>query len=77
MWVYKIKYKADGTLNKYKTNFVAKGYTQFQEINYFDTFALLAIFNTVRILIALETKLGWNLNQHDVKNDFLYGELEE
>ena len=27
MWVYKLKYNADGLVNKYKTILVAKGYT--------------------------------------------------
>ena len=75
-WVYIVKYKADGTLDKYKAILVAKGYKS-HGIYYSDTFTLVAKFNTVRILIALAAKLGWNLYQYDDQNAFLHGELED
>lgn len=46
-WVYKIKCHSDGTIERYTTRLVAKGYTQVQGINYRDTFAPVAKIVTV------------------------------
>lgn len=76
-WVYTVKYKADGTVERYKARLVAKGYTQTYGIDYLETFALVAMMNTVRVILSLASNLGWELQQFDVKNAFLHGDLEE
>ena len=56
---------------------MAKGYTQSYGIDYLETFAPVARMTTIRILITLVAKFGWKLQQFDVKNAFLYKDLEE
>ena len=65
-WVFEVKFKGDGSLERYKARLVAKGYTQTYEVDYQETFAPVAKMNTVRILPSLAINFDWELQQYDV-----------
>ena len=76
-WIFTLKYKANGSLERHKARLVAKWYAQTYGVDYQETFAPIAKMNTVRILLSLATHYNWQLLQYDVKNAFLYGDLDE
>ena len=78
-WVYKIKQKADGSIERYKARVVAKGFSQQFGSDYEETFAPVARYDSFKmlLLVAIAAHMGWKPQQMDVKTAFLYGTLKE
>jgi len=76
-WIFKIKYRTDGSIDKFKARLVAKGFTQIEGIDYEETFSHVVRFASIRLLLALVSHLDLELFQMDVKNAFLNRNLKE
>lgn len=76
-WVYKIKHKSDGTIERLKARLVIFGNHQDKGIGYNETFALVAKMDIVRAFLAIVAAKNWEFHQMEVHNAFLHGELDE
>ena len=76
-WYYTVKYKPNGTIDKYKAMFLVQGFTQVKDKECTHTFSHVAKLPIVRMLIAVTTIQKWSLYQLDVNNSFLHGYLDE
>lgn len=72
-WIFKVKQNSDGSINKYKSRLVAKGYIQRHGIDFEEVCAPVVLIEIVRFLLSLATSKGWEVHHLDVKTAFLHG----
>jgi hypothetical protein len=76
-WVFKIKRKANGDIERYKARLVAKGFHQQPEIDYGETYSPVVELITICTVLSITVFAGWEIRQVDVSNAFLHGHLQE
>lgn len=77
LWVFKVKYASNGSVDRHNAHLVAKGCTQKKGVDYFVTLSLIAKITTVKILLSLAVINAWHLVQLDINNGFVNGDLFE
>jgi hypothetical protein len=73
--IFKHKFQADGSLERYKARWVLRGFTQCPGVDFDETFSPVVKLATVRTVLSLALSRSWPIHQLDVKNAFLHGTL--
>lgn len=76
-WAFKLKRFPDGLIKKFKGRFCARGDQQIEGVDFFETYAPVVQWTTVRLLLILEVLLGLKSKQGDVTAAFLHADLSE
>jgi len=76
-WIFKIKRKADGTIERYKARLVAKVYHQQLGVDFHETYSLVVKPATIQLVLSITVCNNWSVRQLDVQNAFLHGNLTE
>jgi hypothetical protein len=61
-WVYKIKHTTDESVDKYKSRFVARGFSQKEGEDFDKTFSLVSRYTSITTIMSLVGSMGWNLH---------------
>ena len=76
-WVFRLKYNSGGSIQRYKARLVAKGFQQTAGIDFNETFSPVIKPCTIRVIFTLAASYGWDIQQLDINNAFLNGDLQE
>lgn len=76
-WVFRVKRFPDGSIQKFKARFVAKGFHQRLGVDYTETFSPVTKPVSFRVILCLALSKCWLLRQLDINNAFLKGTLHD
>jgi transposase InsO family protein len=76
-WVFRIKRKDDGAIDKHKARLVARGFTQIFGVDYFDTYSPVAKMASVRSTLAMAARFDWDIESFDFNGAYLNGTLDD
>ena len=75
-WAFKCKRFPDGLIEKFKARFCARGDMQLEGVDFFETYAPVVQWTTIRLMFILEVLLGLKSKQGGVTCTFLHADLE-
>ena len=76
-WALKLKRLSDGTPSKYKAKVCVRGDLQTKGVNYFETYAPVFQWSTVRLVLTMILSHGWHTKQVDYTNAFCKVEIKK
>jgi len=74
-WVFRIKRKADSSINKYKAHLIAHGFTQIYGVDFFKTYSSVARLGSFHLILAIAACYDWEIESFDFVGAYLNREL--
>ena len=62
-WIDKIKHVVDGSIEKFKARFVVRGFSQKEGVDNEETFAPVARYTSIRVVLYVALEMGWRIHQ--------------
>lgn len=76
-WVFRRKHNADGVPTEFKARMTPHGNKQVEGVDYYETYAQVGKYKTLRVLLSIVAHFDLELEQLDVPSAFLNADLEE
>ncbi|CAI7820284.1 unnamed protein product [Closterium sp. NIES-54] len=76
MWIFRVK-RPPGSPPVFKARYVARGFSQRQGVDYFQTFSPTPKMTTLRVLLHVAAHRDYELHSLDFSTAFLQGSLHE
>ena len=76
-WAFKLKRFPDGLIKKFKARFCVRGDQQVHGIDFFETYAPVVQWTTIRLMLILEVLLGLKSKQGDITAAFVHADVEK
>ncbi|CAI7753136.1 unnamed protein product [Closterium sp. NIES-54] len=76
MWIFRVK-RPPGSSPVFKARYVARGFSQWQGVDYFQTFSQTPKMTTLRVLLHVAAQRDYELHSLDFSTAFLQGSQHE
>ncbi|CAI7865906.1 unnamed protein product, partial [Closterium sp. NIES-53] len=76
MWIFRVK-RPPGSRPAFRARYVARGFSQRQEVDFFQTFSPTPKMTTLRVLLHVAAQRDYELHSLDFSTAFLQGSLHE
>ncbi|CAI7894399.1 unnamed protein product, partial [Closterium sp. NIES-54] len=76
MWIFRVK-RPPGSPSVFKARYVARGFSQRQGVDFFETFSPTPKVTTLRVLLHVAAQRDYKLHSLDFSTAFLQGSLQE
>ena len=77
IWAFKLKRLPDGSPSKYKARYCVRGDKQVEGVDYFETYAPVVQWSTIRLVLTMVLANNWVTRQVDYTNAFTQATLNE
>jgi len=74
-WVFRLKWKADGSIDKYKGQLVTHRFMQIYGVDYYDTYSPVMWLASFRLILAIAAQNNWDIEAFDFNSVYLNGTL--